>query len=132
MQHTPLQPALQLPQHCTVGRQHIPHSDAPFVFAVTHQPFKECAHLANVNVASGLSHGVYSQQGAYGLARLNMHVLLLCGVHCYFSLRYESDFSIEAGNTLLIEAEQLNFWMFDSQLYSKVMDELDTPIEECF
>jgi hypothetical protein len=132
MQQTPLQPAMQLPQHCTVGGQQIPHSFTPFVFAINHQALKKLAHLANVNLASGLSHGSYGQQGAYRLSRLNIHMLLLCGVHCFFSLRYQSDFSIAVGNKRLIEAEQLNFWKSDFYYPSNHSEDLDVPIEECF
>jgi hypothetical protein len=132
MQQTPLKPAMQLPKIATIGGQHIAHSNSPFAFAVTHQPLKQLPNLANINVATGLSDGYYCQQGAYRLSRLNIHVLLLCGVHCFLSLRYQSDFSIEAGSTPLIEAEQLNFWKSTFSCPSKHSDDLDVAIEECF
>lgn len=131
MQHTPLQPAQQLPQVATVNGQQIPHSNTPFGVTVTHQAFEQLPYLANVNLASGLSDGYYCQQSAYALSRLNIHVVLLCGMHCFLSLRYQTDFSIKAGSTPLIEAEQLNFWKWHSERYANHSDDLDVAIEEC-
>jgi hypothetical protein len=50
-------------------------------------------------------------------------------VHAFFSLRYESDFSVASGQQRLLEAEQLNFWKARSNNPYNLCSELDVQTE---
>lgn len=128
MQQTPPCPPLQGNQFSAAYRLHIPQSNHPFAFAVTGQPVKQCPSLANVQCVANCRIGAYSQPVSYKLLKLNIHVMF-GDVHAFFSLRYESDFSVATGQQRLLEAEQLNFWKAHSSSPYKLCNDLEAQPE---
>jgi hypothetical protein len=110
MQQTPLCPLPQGQQLWTARFNQVAQGACSFMFANTGQPLEQRPCVANVYLATGLHCVIDPQPAMYTFSRINIHMLLLNSVHCFFSLRDESDFSVEASQQPLIEAKQLNFW----------------------
>ena len=126
MQQTPLQPCLQLNKYTVICGQQIANGDVTFTGTVVHQAFEQLPNLTHVYAIAGLLNINNAEQGAYVVRRFNIHVAMCNGVHGFFSLRYQSDFSLEVAHTPLIEAEQLNFWKVHSSQPYNLHSTLDT------
>jgi hypothetical protein len=114
MQQTPLCPLPQGQQIWTARVDQVTQGACSFMFPVARQTLEQPSCVANVYVVAGLHFVIDPKPIMYTFSRINIHVLLLNSVHCFFSLRDESDFSVDAGLQPLIEAKQLNFWKYSN------------------
>lgn len=131
MQQTPFNPAMQLPHSLTFASQKVCNSQLAFIFGVAGQPFEQGSNRLNINSIICFGFTEHRKMDSYHIVKLNIHVLLINYVHCYFSLRYEHDFSVEAADKPLIEAKQFNFWKSHSSAPYNLNGNLDAQQKEC-
>lgn len=112
MQQTPLCPLPQGKQIWATRITQVINGEVPFTVVIANQSLVERPYVTDVYAISRVDFAIDAKHAAYVCSRVNIYVLLLSDVHCFFSLRYESDFSVDAGSQPLIEAEQLNFWKY--------------------
>lgn len=127
MQHTPPRPTLQSQQGWAVRNLQVTQGYHSFISPIAGQPIEQGPYVADVYSLASLRDAVYSQPCEYKLFKVNIHVFFITGVHAFYSLRFERDFTIDAGKQRLLEAEQLNFWKHTTYATHKIHPLLGLP-----